>query len=231
MKLAIRSRRFLRALVYRLGMDRLLPSAATAMGAAEWDEKLSGEWRSYLDDTTSIAMRDTLIALLVQRRQNDARILDMACAGGSLRQRLGSGPGAYVGVDISGVAIDQARARNPGTEFHVASIEDFETDERFDIIIFSEVLYYLDVPAAIAQVMRYTGFLKEGGAVLVSMKDDPKSDMIFKGLYRKLSWSTGILSQVKPDMPAYATARDPARPAFLIGVFEKQADDDRARPL
>ena len=94
-------------------------------------------------------------------------------------------------------------------------------DRNFDAVIFSEVLYYLDVDAGIQQVRRYAGFLQEGGVIIVSMKDDAKSARIFRDLKQALPWQTGILSQIKPSGPEYSIGRDSARPAFLIGVFGK----------
>jgi hypothetical protein len=41
--------------------------------------------------------------------------------------------------------------------------------------------------------MRYSAYLKDGGAIIVSMKDDPKSKSIFRKLRRHLSWQYGIL--------------------------------------
>lgn len=225
MKGFLHLRSFIRSLAYRVGADQLLPSATSNLDAQQWDSKLSGEWQAYLDDTISIATRDTLIGLLITRRTKDAAVLDLACASGSLNQRLGAQLGSYVGVDISKVAIEQARKRNPGAVFHVSTIEDFEPDQTFDAIVCSEVLYYLNVSAAVKQVLRYSEYLKDRGMIIVSMKDDPKSKRIFRELRRHLSWHYGILVQAKPEMPEYIVDKNTARPAFLVGVFEKPAHD------
>jgi trans-aconitate methyltransferase len=92
---------------------------------------------------------------------------------------------AYVGIDLSDVAIDQAR--EPGlacSEFLVANATNFEPPHPFDVIVFNEILYYLEDPAE--QVRRYAQYLAPAGIFVVSMYYSPASFRTWKRLNAEL---------------------------------------------
>ena len=104
------------------------------------------------------------------------------CASGALFRTPGGEAYSYTGVDISAVAIEDGRRQSPNADLHVAALEDFQPAHSFDVIVFNEVLYYLDIDMAAAQVTRYAEHLDPGGTILVSMKSDPKSGAVFRAL-------------------------------------------------
>ena len=69
--------------------------------------------------------------------------MDIGCGEGILCERLSkSYYSRYVGIDVSTVAIDRANVNNSQkTKFLAEKIEDFNTNEKFDVIIFNECLY------------------------------------------------------------------------------------------
>lgn len=70
-----------------------------------------------------------------------------------------------LGVDVSDIALDQARQRCPGVSFAKMDLRLEWPAEQFDLILFSEVLYYLGLDG-IRLVARHTvEDLAPGGVV------------------------------------------------------------------
>ena len=85
------------------------------------------------------------IAALEGRRYG--RGLEIGCSIGVLTQRLAHHVDELLAVDVSEAALAQARARNPDVRVERREIPEEFPDGRFDLIVCSEVLYYLDLPA------------------------------------------------------------------------------------
>ncbi|MCB2203209.1 glycosyltransferase [bacterium] len=71
-----------------------------------------------------------------------SRVLLVGCGTGELLAALN--PGEGVGVDISPAMIAEARTNYPHYEFIEGDIETLEMDRQFDVVIFSDVIGYLD---------------------------------------------------------------------------------------
>ena len=156
------------------------------------------------------------------------RVLEIGCAFGDLADALDPGElETYLGVDLSDRTIGEAQRRQASTtsvahrRFEAADLRAFSpgADERFDAIVFNEVLYYLPVDEAVRQVHRYGRWLAPGGAFCVSMKKQPKSEAIGALLRQRFDWVYGTLLQQQPDGPTYRVRRDPARPAYLVALM------------
>ncbi|RJP74567.1 MAG: class I SAM-dependent methyltransferase [Candidatus Zixiibacteriota bacterium] len=113
----------------------------------------------------------SLIAGYFRHLKPGGSLLDVGCGEGLLQQRLG--PEAYrryVGIDLSTEAIRRAAARADGkTCFLRADAREYDPGVRFDAIVFTETLYYLEDPGA--ELLRYRDFLEPGGLFLISMRD------------------------------------------------------------
>ena len=84
------------------------------------------------------------------------RILSLGCGDGSIERRLAPHVGEIVGIDISAVAIAQARAKASGlgnVSFHAASPDWAADYGRFDMVTAFAFLHHLK-DAAIAAVFR-----------------------------------------------------------------------------
>ena len=79
-------------------------------------------------------------------------VLLVGCGTGELLDALK--PSEGVGIDISPRMIDEARAQFPQYEFHVADVEELDFDRSFDVVIFSDVIGYLDDIQATFQRLR-----------------------------------------------------------------------------
>lgn len=109
-------------------------------------------------------------------------VLDVGCGEGLLAQRLSRPPlEAYYGVDISQLAIQRAReAGIANARFEVGEARTYAPDRRFDVIVFNEMLYYLDDPKGV--VAAHCAFLEPGGAFVVSIHKSPRHQWVWRDL-------------------------------------------------
>jgi 2-polyprenyl-3-methyl-5-hydroxy-6-metoxy-1,4-benzoquinol methylase len=83
------------------------------------------------------------------------RVLEIGCAGGDLLAQLR--PSHGVGVDFAGEMIERAAARHPGLHFVQADALDLDLDEKFDVILLSDLVNDLwDVQAVLEQMAHLT---------------------------------------------------------------------------
>ncbi|MEM9206447.1 MAG: class I SAM-dependent methyltransferase [Pseudomonadota bacterium] len=162
---------------------------------AHWDaEYVDGRW-DFLDGLKEQARSGILAAWLMQSGSLD-HVLDVGCGEGLLHRFLQPyGMKRYSGVDVSGEALKRARARlGKEVTLHQATLEDFEapSDERYSAIVFNEVLYFPEDPAA--EVARYASMLSPGGMVAVSMYAPKRPE---SGAHRKID-ATDKAMQAEP---------------------------------
>ena len=84
---------------------------------------------------------------------------------------------------------------------------------------FSEVLSYLAVHEAIAEVRRYAKVLSPEGIVAITMMNDGKSRAIWRALRQEFRWIDGILWQQKEPWPSYRISVSRGRQGYLVGVL------------
>jgi len=111
-----------------------------------WDAATSGYEREKFAAT---------LAALPRRRF--ARALDVGCSAGVLTKRLAERCAAVTAVDVSAVALSAARRRCAGrpVSFACGEVPDFWPRGRFDLVLLSEVLYFLE-PEEVRRVARRT---------------------------------------------------------------------------
>lgn len=95
-------------------------------------------------------------------------ILDLGCGFGALNDHLESSDYMYfLGVDFSSNAIQRAKDQNyPNAEFLVADIHHFIPNKKFEVIIFNEVLYYLEDQMAIVE--KFANYFSDQGYFIFS---------------------------------------------------------------
>jgi len=138
---------------------------------AEWDRQYASSTWTYLSGLEQLP-RYAVIEGWRRRLKPGGSVLDLGCGEGVLFEQIPTGERVrYTGVDVSRVAIDTATRKvrdNSLERFVCADIVTFETlVSPFDVIVFNEVLYYLEDPIAVLQ--RYRGVLSPGGIVVVSV--------------------------------------------------------------
>ncbi|MEI9431510.1 SAM-dependent methyltransferase, partial [Mesorhizobium sp. Cs1299R1N3] len=98
------------------------------------------------------------------------RALELACAEGHFTRQLAPRVGHLIATDISAVAIERARARcsdQPNVEFGVLDFFADTLPGEMDLIVCSEVLYYLDDLAGLRRIAKkFVEALAPGGSFI-----------------------------------------------------------------
>jgi len=210
----------LRSLAFRAPLLRRMLPANDNDSAEYWDKILATSHKTYLGGPISLEMRAAITAVLLKRYAptGSPSIIDVGCAGCELAKAVSFD--RYLAMDISPYAIEKCKQdpafKEKPISFLASNLCDFTTDERWDAVVFNEVLYYLDVDQAVSEVYRYWSMLKQDGVVIVAMKHDGKSQAIFRSL--KLKWLDGIVWQAR-SKPDYRIRIDRERPGYLMAVL------------
>lgn len=165
---------------------KVLPYRPIKVESAMWDLRYQEhKW----DRIRSIceSARYSLIVGYIHYLTNAARILDVGCGEGIIRERLcRCSYSRYMGIDVSTVAVERASTNNyDRDQFRVSRLEDFCTEEKFDVIIFNECLYYIEKPLTI--IRRYETFLARDGLFIVSMHKNNESWKIWRYIDKSYS--------------------------------------------
>lgn len=177
---------------------------------------------TYLGATIDVDRRNAIIsALLIHYIAPNSEILDVGCAAGTIAAALPTYK-KYLGTDVSSVAIKEANEQSlPNTEFAVSDMRTFTTDQSWDVVMFNEVLYYIDERESVEQVLRYSKFLRQNGLIVISMKDDAKSHYILKKILPHFKWVDGVLWQRKRFGLDYRVRADRESPALHLMLLRK----------
>jgi len=140
----------------------------TRIDQARWDREYATVRLDHLGDITETP-RFSLIAGYSRNIAAATSMLDIGCGDGRLSSLLCPDTiHCYVGIDIANIAIRKARERGVRhARFEVADAATFDPGARFDIIVFSEVLYYMANPELVLD--RYEDFLTPAGVFIISM--------------------------------------------------------------
>lgn len=138
---------------------------------SKWDKEWkSGAW-NYLEsvpvERSRIAVIGGVLIPLFAATKN-ASVLDIGCGEGAIAdflppyQKL-----RYVGVDLSKEAIHAAKQkRGHPMKFVHASAYHFHPQHKFDVIVFSDVLYYVEHEKVLKQ---YETYLNPHGIMIISI--------------------------------------------------------------
>ncbi len=142
-----------------------------------------------LENLNELARFSVLAGYVQFMKPNNPAILEIGCGEGVLAQRIGGQHyGSFLGTDVADAAIERASSRfgDDKTSFEAVDMNDFESDQTFDIIIFNEAIYYLK-PMVDKLVFQYAPLLKPDGLLIISMNtgrhadSDEKWEQIEKG--------------------------------------------------
>ena len=91
------------------------------------------------------AKYDATIAALQGRRFTSG--LEIGCSIGVLTDRLSARCDTLLAIDVAEAALERAKQRVPAAAFERREVPEEFPDGAYDLIVVSEVLYYLDEPA------------------------------------------------------------------------------------
>jgi len=164
----------------------------------QWDAEYGGGVWDYLAGEEEAARYRAIVALIdgaVPAEGELRSVLDVGCGEGVLADFLASD---YTGLDLSERAIETARTRRGGdrTRFLAADAETWEPTNapergehrgqdpvRYDVIVLNECLYYFHEP--LATLGRYLEHLADGGALIVSLYEAPRTIALARALDRQ----------------------------------------------
>jgi trans-aconitate methyltransferase len=117
------------------------------------------------------------------------------------------------------VALQSRRQSRLKSVFSVADLRSFKPGDRFDVIVFNEVLYYLSLERMEAEIQRYCQFLGPSGGLIVSLKNDDLSLIIHKLLCKRLERVFGAVFQPQPAVSSWKVTHTRENPPILLTVF------------
>ena len=127
----------------------------------------SDPWRFETSEYERGKYADTLSVL---DRSRYGRVLEVGCSIGVLTELLAPRADLLVATDVANAALEAARRRlgdAPRVEFRLASLPDRTPEGPFDLIVLSEVLYYLSRADLRRAADSATARLAPGGEVLL----------------------------------------------------------------
>jgi 2-polyprenyl-3-methyl-5-hydroxy-6-metoxy-1,4-benzoquinol methylase len=138
-----------------------------------WDKEFhSGRW-DYLDST-----KEDYIYEYLKRYIAGGNILDLGCGGGNTSVEIEyNSYSAYLGVDISKIAINKARkrseikGRSQKNQFVIGDIITFLTNEKYDVILFRESIHYFPIKKIVEILNKYKNNLTDRGVFIVRLCD------------------------------------------------------------
>ncbi len=176
----------LRRLVNRLGESglagRLLPYTPLDIPPEQWERQYAdGHWQR-LEHIHELPRYGAVAAYCREAAPGPA-VLDIGCGEGLLLRHLTADHEThYLGIDISVTAIEAARRRYRQATFLTTNVQQYQSGERFDAIVFNECIYCFSDPVAL--LTHFTGMLTNHGIIVVSCYDSPRTRKVWKQLQR-----------------------------------------------
>ncbi len=144
-----------------------------------------------------------------------ARILDLGCGSGMTVLEMAGNFEAYLGVDISPVAVATARdalsgetEKGPKASFLVADIASFEPPGVFSVLIFRESIYYVPLHQIEPMLRRCIAHLSPAGSIVIRICDREKHRRII-AIARNLLQVTEVFAARDSLMSIYVCNRLP----------------------
>jgi SAM-dependent methyltransferase len=131
---------------------------------------------NYKTDPYEIRKYEQTLRLIPPRRY--ARALEIGCSEGVFTRRLAALADAVLGVDLVPLALERARVECAGlqhVQFRQFDLGRDTLQERFDLIVCAEVLYYLRWTQLRPVTRKIIGWLRPGGCLVAV---HPTSDVV-----------------------------------------------------
>lgn len=166
--------------------DRADGGAEPADGAAAPFDAMFEDGDDPWHDVTWYERRKRALLLAALGRERYGRALEIGCSTGTLGAELARRSDAYLGLDVSTRAVEIARSRHgrPGVVFargHAPADVPTDPAAPFDLVVLSEVGYFLTGDALLATLRAARAVLAEGGEIVLCHWRHPTSDIPLDG--------------------------------------------------
>lgn len=140
---------------------------------ANWEEEyLRGDWDKFDDDPLE-RKRQAMIGSFCRDFYPPGKILDVGCGFGTLVDFLNPAQVKnYLGLDVSEEAIKRAKLKRLAN-FKSVAWDKFKAQNKFDIIVFNEIIYYLDTIKTLKKSLK---LLNSDGLVIISLSYRDKNE-------------------------------------------------------
>lgn len=192
---------------------------------SKWDKEWkSGAW-DYMEfmavERSRIAVIGGVLIQIYASKSHNMSTLDIGCGEGSISDFLKpSQKVGYVGVDLSKEAIHVAKQkRGAPMRFVHAAAHKFQPIHKFDVIIFSDVLYYVEYEKVLNQ---YDTYLNQNGIVIISIFHQ-KEQLMYENIFNYARTKFDYIDEI--DVGGYTKKnKDSTREktAFRIEVYRKK---------
>jgi SAM-dependent methyltransferase len=149
-------------------------------------------------------------------RTSYRRAFEAGCGTGLLTERLARRAGTVLATDRHERAVAATAQRceaRPGVEAAVGAIPDDWPDGTFDLVVLSEVLYYLDVPGVRRTVERLGHSLEAGGHIVL---------VHYRPFVADHALSGDVVHDLVGADPAWRRLVHHDEPDFLLDVHERR---------
>jgi len=132
-----------------------------------WEQAYQqGHWDCLTSDAEYA--HNLVVAGFVRRHAAPFCLLDVGCGSGAILRHLElSVVTHYTGVDLAQAALDRIEPKRAQDRYICSSLEEFNPDDKWDVILFNEVLYYTCDP--VAQLAKLEKCLHPDGFFVISM--------------------------------------------------------------
>lgn len=130
----------------------------------------SGRWEKLKSETETVRYKK-IVYYIKEFGQKKPSILDLGCGEGILCERMGKSDYSYfLGMDFSSVSINNAKSLNlHNAEFICVDIHSFQPKQKFDVIVFNEVFYYIHETEKQNVLNRMLECLNVNGIIITSI--------------------------------------------------------------
>lgn len=181
-----RARRLVETLIDPGGVLPLVPAASVASRATSRGERLDRMYDVGPDpwdfERSFYEQRRRALVLAVLGCRRYGRVLEVGCADGRLTEALLGRSDEVVALDTSRRAVDAARLRAPGAAVGHGVAPGDLPEGPFDLVVLSEVGYFLTPLELVATLRRAEAALAPGGEILLCHWQHPTTDVPLDGV-------------------------------------------------
>jgi peptidoglycan/xylan/chitin deacetylase (PgdA/CDA1 family)/SAM-dependent methyltransferase len=162
------------------------------------------------------------------------KAVELACSEGRFTEMLAARVGRLTAVDISTIALDRARARCrdiANVDFLCLDFFDNDPPREVDLLVCSEVLYYLADRTHLARVSkRFAAALAPGGHLLVAHVQLLKDDPAVTGFDWDSPFGGRVIAETLSATPGLALERSTQTELYRIDLFRRLRDGETPSP-